>query len=71
MKTDRHASSAPATQERPAPSPENEAGIPLHAIAQRAYELYVASGSQHGRDVEHWLEAERRVRTRAPRREDR
>jgi len=40
----------------------NEDGIPLDAIAQRAYELYASSGYEHGRDVEHWLEAERQLR---------
>jgi len=27
-------------------------------IAQRAYELYIARGYQHGHDVEDWLRAE-------------
>jgi len=36
---------------------------PTHeAIAVRAYELYAASGSPHGRDVEFWLEAERQLK---------
>lgn len=36
---------------------------PTHeAIAVRAFELYAASGSPHGRDVEFWLEAERQLR---------
>jgi len=30
-------------------------------IARVAYELYEKSGYVHGRDVEHWLEAERIV----------
>ena len=30
-------------------------------IAQRAYELYEQEGGCHGRDLEHWLEAEREV----------
>ncbi len=59
----KNSSSASTTQSRPAPqSRENAEGIPLEAIAQRAYELYAASGFQHGRDVEHWLEAERQLR---------
>jgi hypothetical protein len=41
---------------------ENADGIPLEAIAQRAYEIYAASGYQHDRDVENWLEAERQLR---------
>lgn len=30
-------------------------------IAQKAYELYEQSGRIHGRDVEHWIEAEKIV----------
>jgi hypothetical protein len=30
-------------------------------IAVRAYLLFVSSGHQHGRDLEHWLEAEREL----------
>jgi hypothetical protein len=30
-------------------------------IQARAYDLFEASGRQHGRDLEHWLEAEREV----------
>lgn len=65
MKDDRRSATAvaPATPARSANLPrENAEGIPLEAIAQRAYELYVAAGYQHGRDVEHWLEAERQLR---------
>lgn len=29
------------------------------AIAQRAYELFVARGQQHGHDLDDWLQAER------------
>ena len=37
--------------------------LPTHeAIAVRAFELYAAAGSPHGRDVEFWLEAERQLR---------
>ena len=31
------------------------------AIACRAYELYLARGAQHGRDLDDWLEAEREL----------
>ena len=65
MKDDRRSTSAvggTATMTRPSDVRENADGIPLEAIAQRAYEHFVASGSQHGRDVEHWLEAERQLR---------
>ena len=32
-------------------------------IAERAFMLYEESGFRHGNDVEHWLEAERQVKT--------
>ena len=36
---------------------------PLHQqIAERAYILYERSGFQHGKDLEHWLEAEQQVK---------
>jgi len=31
------------------------------AIALRAYELFLARGGQHGRDLEDWLQAEREL----------
>jgi hypothetical protein len=31
-------------------------------IAKRAFELYLARGGVHGRDVEDWLQAERELR---------
>ena len=34
------------------------------AIAGRAYELFLADGGEHGRDVEHWLQAERELKER-------
>jgi DUF2934 family protein len=36
-------------------------------IAMRAYELFLRDGAAHGRDVEHWLRAERELRERASR----
>lgn len=30
-------------------------------IEQRAYELYLQRGCEHGRDIEDWLEAEREL----------
>jgi len=39
----------------------------LHArIAQKAYELYEQRGRVEGRDLEHWLEAERLVKEQNP-----
>ena len=31
------------------------------AIARRAYELFLARGAQHGRDMDDWLQAEREL----------
>jgi hypothetical protein len=31
-------------------------------VARRAYELYLARGAGHGRDVEDWLQAERELK---------
>jgi hypothetical protein len=31
-------------------------------IANRAYELFLANGAMHGRDLEHWLQAESELR---------
>jgi len=43
-----------------------EPGHPLrstreHEIRGRAYERYLARGSQPGRELEHWLQAEREL----------
>jgi hypothetical protein len=32
-----------------------------HEIAQRAYEIYLARGAEHGHDVEDWIAAEREI----------
>jgi hypothetical protein len=42
-------------------------------VARRAYDLFVSRGSEHGHDVDDWLEAERQLaspggRSRASRR---
>jgi hypothetical protein len=34
-------------------------------IANRAYELFLTSGAAHGRDLEHWLQAESELRLRS------
>lgn len=51
---------------REAPSPplgSSPAGVAVvkDAIASRAFELYVQDGRVDGRDVEHWLRAEREL----------
>ncbi len=35
--------------------------VTVDHIAMRAYELFLADGGQHGRDLEHWLMAEREL----------
>lgn len=46
-----------------APSLAAALGDASDAIARRAYELFAEQGFQHGHDVEHWLAAERELRT--------
>ena len=48
--------STPATTLAAVPEPT--------AVAARAYELWQQSGCAHGRDQEHWFQAERELRTR-------
>jgi len=43
---------------------------PEHEIRRRAYELYLARGSQPGREREDWLQAERELSPEQPRRAD-
>jgi hypothetical protein len=38
-------------------------GVPREKIAMRAYEKWVKSGYQHGRDQQHWLEAEAELKS--------
>lgn len=52
----RKATRAPA----PAQPPLGAAMIP-DEVARRAYEIYERSGFQHGRDLDHWLIAEREL----------
>jgi hypothetical protein len=40
---------------------------PTHAqIANRAFEIYVARGGEHGHDVSDWFEAERQLKMEPP-----
>ncbi len=48
----------PSTDQRRA---NRSALITEDAIAQRAYALYLARGSEDGHDVEDWLQAEREL----------
>jgi hypothetical protein len=40
-------------------TPHNPPGP--HAIARRAYEIFLARGAEHGHDLDDWLQAEREV----------
>ena len=58
---------APAPQSNGTPDSESSgngaSASPTHeAIAQAAYALWEKDGGAHGRDHEHWLEAERQLR---------
>ncbi|CAN5521649.1 hypothetical protein BH11CYA1_BH11CYA1_03370 [soil metagenome] len=39
-----------------------KATVSLAQVAQRAYEIWQASGCEHGRDAEHWLAAEHELK---------
>ena len=41
----------------------NDSNIPTHEqITRRAYEIFIERGRPEGRDLEHWLEAEKQLR---------
>jgi hypothetical protein len=44
-------------------SSAGKAEISREAIARRAYELWVKHGCHHGWDQQHWLEAEKQLKT--------
>ena len=56
---------AKAKLQRIPPTDERQANrsplITEHAVAQRAYALYLARGREGGHDVEDWLQAEREL----------
>ena len=53
-----------ADEEEPHPPAQGAARTapPHAAIARRAFEIYLARGASHGRDVQDWLQAERELR---------
>ena len=53
----RKAATPKTTSKKSSPSKESA----QDKIARVAYELYEKSGYVHGRDIEHWIEAERIV----------
>lgn len=54
--------SARATPSMTTATMNDSAPIGHDAIALRAYELFVASGYQHGNELQHWLTAEAELR---------
>ncbi|MGH7885333.1 MAG: DUF2934 domain-containing protein [Thermodesulfobacteriota bacterium] len=50
------------TAKRSKKKPEIDEGTIQDLISKKAYELYEESGMDHGRDTEHWLEAEKIIR---------
>jgi hypothetical protein len=54
--------SAAIAEESAAIYPDTNEGAPSpEEIAIEAYRIYMAGGAEDGRDLEHWLEAERRL----------
>jgi hypothetical protein len=52
---------------RAVPASAREGTVPAEKIAVRAYEIWQASGCQHGKHEEHWYTAERELRARPAR----
>jgi hypothetical protein len=52
----------PAT-ESGTPAAGNATGLTDRDIARRAFELFCERGSQHGHDIDDWLQAERELRS--------
>ncbi len=51
------------TRSTAASKPAQAATLPTDKIAARAYEIWKASGCPDGKDLDHWLQAERELRT--------
>lgn len=64
-RTPQHSSQDHSSQgpESAAPLPQSHDHPTLEQIAAEAYAIYMANGGQHGRDLDDWLEAERRLRS--------
>ena len=60
-KSSKSASTAPrkARASRKPATPPVPPQVSAEEVARRAYELFVQQGAEHGRDLEHWLAAER------------
>jgi Protein of unknown function (DUF2934) len=55
-KTDEKGHTRAGRAPKPAPAADS------HAVAGRAYELYLSRGGEHGHDIDDWLQAERELR---------
>ncbi len=49
-----------------ATAPPAGGAVPREMIAERAYQIWQASGRLNGHDQEHWFQAERELRTAPP-----
>jgi hypothetical protein len=68
MAKDRLPTSAEIAAEAAAMYPDTNAGPPTpEQIAEEAYAIYQSRGGHHGRDLDDWIEAERRLREKQQR----
>jgi hypothetical protein len=44
----------------------SETHVDPKAVAERAYQLYLARGGEHGHDLEDWIRAEQELRKSKP-----
>jgi len=66
MTKDKNPSDAEVAAEAAAMYPDTNAGPPTpEQIAREAHAMYLNRGADHGRDLDDWLEAERRLRAKA------
>jgi hypothetical protein len=71
MAKDRLPTNAEIAAEAAAIYPDTNAGLPTpEQIAEEAYAIYQSRGGDHGRDVDDWIEAERRLREKQRRGSD-
>lgn len=57
-----HPDNAAIAREAAAIYPDTNAGPPTpEEVAAEAYRIYLGRGAEHGRDIEDWLEAQRRL----------
>jgi hypothetical protein len=65
-KTTQSTTTRPRTRKpRTTPATPTASTLNHDDIAHRAYELFLSNGAMHGRDLEHWLQAETELRDRS------